>query len=132
MIQKTKYIGMLAMLPLVMVALSVDYIGDADAAEIEKKFIMLEDGGTSYTVIFTISTDDKASDAGYERNSIALEAGRLLVTSDKASMELPFGSVTAGSQTSVHLRIVADDPDSITASFVDEPGRYKASFNPLK
>jgi len=118
MIQKTKYIGMLAILPLVMVALSAGYIGEADAAVVEKKSAIMEDGGTSYDVIFTIFAEDKPSDAGYERNSIALEAGKLLVTSDKASKEIPFGSVRAGSHTSVHLRIIADDPDSITASFI--------------
>ena len=127
MIQKTKFIGMLAILPLVMVALSAGYIGEADAAVIEKKSTLLEDGGV-YEVIFTIFAEDKASDAGYERNSIALEAGKLLVTSDKASKELPFTSVRAGSHTSVHLRIMADDPDSITASFVEQPFR----IDPLK
>ncbi len=119
---------MLAILPLVMVALSAGSIGEADAAEVEKKIAILEDGGTSYDVIFTIRADDKPSDAGYERNSIALEAGTLLVTSDKASKEVPFGQVRAGSYTSVHLRIVADDPDSITASFIEQPLRV----NPLK
>ncbi len=119
---------MLAILPLVMVALSAGYIGEADAAVIEKKSAILQDGGTSYAVIFTIFAEDKPSDAGYERNSIALEAGKLLVTSDKASKELPFTSVRAGSHTSVHLRIMADDPDSITASFVEQPLR----IDPLK
>ncbi len=128
MIQKTKYIGILAILPLVMVALSAGSIGEADAAEVEKKIAILEDGGTSYDVIFTIRADDKPSDAGYERNSIALEAGTLLVTSDKASKEVSFGQVRAGSSTSVHLRIIADDPDSITASFIEQPLR----INPLK
>jgi len=124
---KLRQIGFLSILPLVMVALSAGYIGEADAAVVEKKFTMLKDGG-SYEVIFTIWADDKPSDAGYERNSIALEAGTLLVTSDKASKEVPFGQVRAGSSTSVHLRIIADDPDSITASFIEQPLR----INPLK
>ncbi len=116
----TKYLGLLAILPLLTVALSSTYIGDAEAVVVEKTFTHIKDEVNSFDVGFTIWADDRPSDAGYERNSIALEAGKLLVTSDKASKEVNFMSVRYGSHTSVQLRIAADDPDSITASILEQ------------
>ena len=39
--QKTKYIGMLAIIPLVMIAIVPNYIGEADAFEPEVKIIQI-------------------------------------------------------------------------------------------
>ncbi len=39
--QKTKYIGMLAIIPLVMIAIVPNYIGEADAFESEENIIQV-------------------------------------------------------------------------------------------
>ncbi len=51
--QKIKYIGLLAILPLAMVALSPDLIGEADAAKAEGK-----PGGLSGPQSYGSATDD--------------------------------------------------------------------------
>jgi len=107
MIQKLKYAGLLAILPLFMVSIAPDYISLADAATgayVERSAIT-QKGDNSYEVVFQIY-------AGTE----ALPEGKLLVTSDVSSNEVLFRSVSAESLTSAQTKITADDPNSISAA----------------
>jgi len=111
MIQKTKkYTGLLAILPLFLVAIAPYYIGAADAMEgsqVETHRIILEHD-KAYDVIFKVY-------AGSED----LKAGKLLVTSDISQGEALFRSVAADSFTTTNqIRIAADDPNSIVAQVV--------------
>jgi hypothetical protein len=111
MIQKTKkYTGLLAILPLFLVAIAPYYIGAADALEgpqVETHRILLEHGN-AYEVSFKVY-------AGSED----LKAGKLLVTSDISEGEALFRSVVADSfTTTTKIRIAADDPSSIVAQMV--------------
>jgi len=106
MIQKLKYAGLLAILPLFMVSIAPDYISLADAATgayVERSAIT-QKGDNSYEVVFQIF-------AGTE----ALPEGKLLVTSDVSSNEVLFRSVSAESLTSAQTKIIANDPNSISA-----------------
>jgi len=111
MIQKTKkYTGLLAILPLFLVAIAPNYIGAADAIEapqVEPHRVTIEHGN-AYEVSFKVY-------AGSED----LKAGKLLVTSDISEGEALFRSVAAESFTTTNkIRIAADDPNSIVAQVV--------------
>jgi len=111
MIQKTKkYTGLLAILPLFLVAIAPYYIGAADAIEgpqAEIHRIILEHN-KAYEVSFKVY-------AGSED----LKAGKLLVTSDISESKALFRSVAADSFTTTNqIRIAADDPNSIVAQVV--------------
>ena len=109
--QKTKkYTGLLAILPLFLVAIAPYYIGAADAMEGSQVGIhrILLQHGNAYEVSFKVY-------AGSED----LKAGKLLVTSDISEGEALFRSVTADSFTTTNkIRIAADDPNSIVAQVV--------------
>ncbi len=114
MIQKTKkYAGLLAILPLFLVAIAPNYIGAADAIEgpqAEIHRIILQHD-TAYEVSFKVY-------AGSED----LKAGKLLVTSDISEREVLFSGVSANSFTGTNqIRIVADDPSTISAEYMVEP-----------
>ncbi len=118
--QKTKkYTGLLAILPLFLVAIAPYYIGTADAMEgsqVEVHRILLEHD-TAYEVSFKVY-------AGSED----LKAGKLLVTSDISKGDALFRSVVADSFTTTNkIRIAADDPSSIVAQVVKQP--QKQSLN---
>jgi len=111
MIQKTKkYTGLLAILPLFLVAIAPYYIGTADALESPQVEVtkIIQKNENSYFVTFTVY-------AGSED----LPAGKLLVTSDVRGQEALFRSVTADSSTSTdRIVITANDPSSIVAQLV--------------
>ena len=109
--QKTKkYTGLLAILPLFLVAIAPYYIGAADALEGPQVEVtkIIPKGEISYYVTFKVS-------AGSED----LPAGKLLVTSDVREQEALFRSVTADSSTSTdRIVITANDPSSIVAQVI--------------
>ena len=111
MIQKTKkYTGLLAILPLFLVAIAPYYIGAADAIEGPQVEVtkIIQKGENSYYVTFKVY-------AGSED----LPAGKLLVTSDVTGKEALFRSVTADSFTSTdRIQVTANDPSSIVAQVV--------------
>ena len=109
--QKTKkYTGLLAILPLFLVAIAPYYIGAADAIEGPQVEVtkIIQKGENSYYVTFKVY-------AGSED----LPAGKLLVTSDVTGKEALFRSVTADSFTSTdRIQVTANDPSSIVAQVV--------------
>ncbi len=109
--QKTKkYTGLLAILPLFLVAIAPYYIGAADAIENPQVEVtkIIQKGENSYYVTFKVY-------AGSED----LPAGKLLVTSDVTGKEALFPSVTADSFTSTdRIQVTANDPSSIVAQLV--------------
>ena len=109
--QKTKkYTGLLAILPLFLVAIAPYYIGAADAMEgtqVEIHRVTIEHG-KAYDVSFKVY-------AGSED----LPAGKLLVTSDVRATEALFRSVTADSSRSTDRSVIsAIDPSSIVVQLV--------------
>ena len=109
--QKTKkYTGLLAILPLFLVAIAPYYIGAADAIEGPQVEVtkIIQKNENSYWVTFKVY-------AGSED----LPAGKLLVTSDVTGKEALFRSVTADSFTSTdRIQVTANDPSSIVAQVV--------------
>ena len=120
MTQKQKYLGLLAILPLLMVALSSGGIDEAMAEEdaLVEMTSINQRGDRGYDVSFTIYAGDEA-----------LPDGKLLVTSDSQSREVLFRGVSAGSVASTgQFLIVADDPSSIKAEMItEEKGEFKLS-----
>ncbi len=109
--QKTKkYTGLLAILPLFLVAIAPYYIGAADAIEGPQVEVtkIIQKNENSYWVTFKVY-------AGSED----LPAGKLLVTSDVTGKEALFRSVTADSFTSTdRIQVNAIDPSSVAAQIV--------------
>ncbi len=118
MTKKQKYLGLFAILPLLIVTLSSGAIGEAmaeESASVEMTSINQE-GDRAYDVSFSIYAGDEA-----------LPDGKLLVTSDSQSREVLFRGVSAGlSAGSGQVRITADDPSSIMAEMITEK---KGEFN---
>ncbi len=109
--QKTKkYTGLLAILPLFLVAIAPYYIGAADAIEGPQVELhrITQENGNAYEVSFKVY-------AGSED----LKSGKLLVTSDISEGETLFRSVAADSFTTTNkIPIAADDPSTISAEYV--------------
>ena len=126
--QKTKkYTGLLAILPLFLVALTPSLIGAADAAEGPQVELtkVIREGENAYDVVFKVS-------AGSED----LKEGRLIVTSDSWQREALVRSIDANSFTSTNqIRVIAEDPSTISAEYVmyepevDFPNRENSKAN---
>jgi hypothetical protein len=112
MTQKQKYLGLFAILPLLIVVLTSGGMDEAMAEESAsvKMSSISQKGDTSYWVIFQVLAGDEA-----------LPDGKLLVTSDSQSKEVLYRSAYAGSMTSTSkFLIIADDPSSISAKIVTQ------------
>ncbi len=111
MTQKQKYLGLLAILPLLMVALSSGGIDEAMAEEdaLVEMTSINQRGDRGYDVSFTIYAGDET-----------LPDGKLLVTSDSQSREVLFRGVSAGMTASTgQVLISAKDPSSLSVSMQD-------------
>ena len=111
MTKKQKYLGLFAILPLLIVTLSSGAIGEAmaeESASVEMTSINQE-GDRAYDVSFSIYAGDEA-----------LPDGKLLVTSDSQSKEVLFRGVSAGlAAGSGQVRITAEDPGSLSVQIQD-------------
>jgi len=109
--QKLKYVGLLAILPLFMVALTTYQDANAielneDSPHVDVTSVIYKDKGW-YKVNMKLFAGDQD-----------LLAGKLLVRSDIASKEIDHFKVIANSVTSERTMIKANDKNSITAEFL--------------
>ncbi len=110
--QKIKYIGLLAILPLAMVAFAPDLIGDAFAQKAEESstsidiFAISEIGENMYKAVFTVSNN---SDKDIQKFQA------LQVSSDSSSKAALVTGISANSYTYVPVIIEATDPATINA-----------------
>jgi len=109
--QKLKYVGLLAIAPLFMAALTT--YQDANAIEL--------DGNSPHVDVSNVIYKDKGwykVDMKLFAGDQDLLAGKLLVSSDIASKEIDHFKVFANSVTSERTMIKANDKNSITAEFL--------------
>jgi hypothetical protein len=112
MTEKQKYLGLLSILPLLIVALTSGGIDEAMAEEAAsvKMSSINQKGDYTYEVIFQVFAGDED-----------LADGKLLVTSDSSSKEVLFRGASAGSVTGTDsILVVAKDPTSISAEVLTE------------
>ncbi len=118
--QKIKYIGLLAILPLAMVALAPELIGDAYALQEDENqteeetlidiFTISEIGENMYKAVFTVSNN---SDKDIQKYQI------LQVSSDSSSKDTLVTGISANSYTYVPVIIEATDPATINAELAN-------------
>lgn len=133
--QKLKYVGLLATLPLFIIALSAGYIGEADAGNISsfcqhhtcsatshqphigdadkvisaEMYSIHEIGETWYQATFFVYNDG-------DQNLLEV---KLFLTSDLSSKEILVPTLFAQSHTEVTGLIQADDPRTIDAELIE-------------
>ncbi|HXV66853.1 MAG TPA: hypothetical protein VD731_06495 [Nitrosopumilaceae archaeon] len=110
--QKQKYLGLLAMLPLLTIALTSDGTREAVAENgpTVKMSGITQKGDNSYWVSFTIHVGGEP-----------LPDGKLLVTSDSDSTEALYRGASVGSITGTDkILVIAQDPSSIHAKIISE------------
>ena len=118
--QKIKYIGLLAILPLAMVALAPELIGDAYALQEDENqteeetlidiFTISEIGENMYKAVFTVSNN---SDKDIQKYQI------LQVSSDSSSKDTFVAWISANSYTYVPVIIEATDSATINAELAN-------------
>jgi len=122
--QKQKYVGLLAILPLFMVAMAPSYIVDADALLGRGVSVANVPGATpDIQTLEVVNFSDKSPqifNAVYKITSgdVNLENIQILFKSDKGSVLTSISSLVAHSSSLNTVKIPAQDPSSVIAEVI--------------
>ncbi len=122
--QTIKNVGLLAILPLFMVAMAPSYIGDADALLGIGRSVTNVPGATPDIQILEVvnysAKSPQTFNAVYKITSgdTDLENIQILFKSDKGNVQTTIGSLVAHSSSINTVKISAQDPSSVTAEVI--------------
>ena len=122
--QKIKYVGLFAILPLFMVALSPDLIGDADARKgngVDGDFV----SQAPYIEKVSVTPFSAESPDSYKASFLVYAGGlpmsdvTILVTSDRDQQTTEIAGISALSSSLATVIIKASDPSSTSVEILD-------------
>ena len=122
--QTIKNVGLLAILPLFMVAMAPGYIGDADALLGPGKSVTnVPEANPEIQTLEVVNFSAKSPqkfNAVYKITSgdADLENIQILFKSDKGNVQTTIGSLAAHSSSINTVKIPAQDPSSVTAEVI--------------
>lgn len=124
--QKQKSVGLLAILPLFMVAMAPGYIGNADALLGIGVSVTNVPGAANSPDIQTLEVVNYSAKSPQTFNAVYkitsgdadLENIQILFKSDKGNVQTTIGSLAAHSSSINTVKIQAQDPSSVTAEVI--------------